>query len=79
MKKMRYFLFTYTWQNRYRVGDGNLWISSDNFPSYKFLKESARSQIHDSDVIVVITGWNEFKCKEDYLAFTGEESDSENS
>lgn len=71
----RYFLFHYTVGCSRGVvgGDGNLWVESSEFPSNTLLKEKALSSLSykPPDATVVITGWNEFKTRDDYLGFTG--------
>jgi len=65
----RYFLFTYRWESPSQFGTGNLWFESARFPSNKHLKSLASKNSPVSPEEVVITGWNEFRDEDDYLAF----------
>lgn len=71
---MRYFLFTYTITNNAYTGNGSLWIAASRFPSNNYIRSQAtKNSKADS---IVITGWNEFKNKKDFEAFTVGESDA---
>ena len=67
---MRYFLFTYTGVTDVQSSVGNLWGEFDSFPSNAFLKSEAAEDSGLNDADIVITGWNEFKSKEDYDSFS---------
>jgi len=64
----RYFLFTFTWQSPTQYGDGNLWMERPRFPSNIYLKKMA-AEGKPADAQIAITGWNEFRDEDDYLAF----------
>jgi hypothetical protein len=75
---MRYFLFSYTFSAIAKAGHGNLFFTSDVFPSNDMLTVEAEkivSKTVDDITSIVITGWNEFKSKEDFNSFVGELND----
>lgn len=65
---MRYFFVYYTWSGENKNGDGNLRFEFDGFPSNEGLKEVAKRNC-PCTADVIISGWQEFASKEDYLAF----------
>ncbi len=71
MSERRYLFFSYTCISDTHHGTGNLWGDFDSFPSNDMLKSKAKLSSVEGCTIV-ITGWNEFKSKEDFNAFTGQ-------
>lgn len=77
LPKERYFIFYYTATNP--VGSGYIFIhtTDHNFPDCASvgklaLDEISKSLGYQNFAQISITGFNEFKSKEDYLAFKGE-------
>ena len=75
---MRYFFFSYQWSQVDRFGFGNLFFSSERFPSNSFVKESARDYMKTVDAEygeIVITNWQEFKSEDDYKSYVGKNNE----
>lgn len=72
---MRQFFFTYradTPDGR-RAVVGNLYFECSEFPSNGVLRAAAGEKARAAlgpDACVILTGWQEFKSKEDYDSFT---------
>ena len=72
---MRYLFFHYSWTvNRTKRqpssrGDGNLFAAFSLFPSNNLVKAIARP-LCPIDAVIVVTGWQEFKSREDFFSFT---------
>jgi hypothetical protein len=58
---MRYFLFSYT----YNSGNGNLFVESAVFPQKSWLREVMSENAQEQINNIVISGWCEFKNKQD--------------
>ncbi len=74
---MRYFIFYYNWSDLLgpKFGWGNVFVKSECFPSQRDIKDKAEEMCGHKEfppaykTDIVLTGWNEFKSKEDYEAF----------
>jgi len=66
---MRYFFVVYLAESSTRRATGNLYFEASKFPSNKEIKELARDKKDVCDMSIVVTGWQEFKNKEDYDNF----------
>jgi hypothetical protein len=71
---MRYFFFTYTGtptRTGYMTFPGTVCISCEDFPNQKDLEIKILEK--DNNISkVIITNWQEFKSKHDFLSFMGE-------
>lgn len=72
-KKRRRLFFTYIATSGTAIAHGNIWGNWDAFPSHSEVQQIARER-NSPDMDIVITGWNEFKNKEDFERFIAEES-----
>jgi len=65
----RFFLISYSWQNGMQYGTGNLWFSSEGFPSSKWIKGQCAEKKPFAATDVVIAGIYEFANAADFDAF----------
>lgn len=68
---MRYFFFNYIVSNDTHHAYGNIWFESETFPSNSILKAKAIEKF--SGMSAVVMGWQEFKSRNDYVSFCGDE------
>lgn len=77
---MRYFIFYYNWITKGSSGDGNIFYWSADMPHNDRIRTDAAESIAENlkgarelplMTDIVITGFNEFKSREDFEGFSG--------